>query len=79
MATEPVPGPSDDWITQREVANFLGVSPDTASIWAAAGKLRAFEHGFPCARRRYSRRLVERELQHRWDEAVRRQDGADPE
>ena len=66
---------SSDWITQREVARLLGVSPQTASTKARRGQLRRFEHGISIAgRRKYSRALVERELKICWREAVRRQD-----
>lgn len=71
-----VPVPTSDWIPQSELARMLGVSARTASLWAKADRLRRFEHGVPgCGgRRRYSRRLVERELERRWDAAVEAQD-----
>ena len=70
-----VPPPNGDWICQRDLAELLGVSERTASIWAKAGRLRRFEHGFEdCGRRKYSRTLIETELRRRWDEAVRRQE-----
>lgn len=69
------PDPGADWIYQSTVASALGISQRTASLWAREGRLRKFEHGVPaCGRRKYSRRLVERELQMRWDRAVRTQD-----
>jgi len=53
---------------------MLGVSSRTASLWASAGKLRHYEHGFPnCGRRKYSKALVELEMQTQWDRAVDRQ------
>lgn len=53
--------PLHDWANQKEVAALLGVSQKTASAWAKAGKLRAFEHGFACCGRRiYSRTLLSR-------------------
>lgn len=69
------PVPQDDWINQHALAELLSVCPRTVGNWDAAGKLAQFEHGFPsCGRRRFSRRLVERALQRRWAEAIRRQD-----
>ena len=74
VAVDPRPLPPIDWICQRQLAELLAVSERTASIWAKAGRLRPYEHGFRnCGRRKYSRCLVETELQHRWDQAVRRQ------
>jgi hypothetical protein len=74
-ADAPIPPPQEDWVTQREMAKMLGVSDRTASLWAAAGRLRRFEHGFPeCGRKKYSRALVEAELQQCWDRAVHRHD-----
>ncbi len=53
---------------------MLGVSPRTASLWASAGRLARYEHGFPnCGRRKYSKALVELEMQTQWDRAVDRQ------
>lgn len=70
-----IPSPTTDWITQRELAQVLGVSERTASLWAKAGRLEPFEHGVAtCGRRKYSKTLVQRELNNRWDEAVTRQD-----
>ena len=70
-----VPDPVSDWISQRGLAARLRISERTASLWARAGKLRCYEHGVENnARRPYSRELVERELQRRWDTAVRSQD-----
>ena len=69
------PDPSVDWIEQRELAEMVGVSPKTACCWAKEGRLAVFEHGFPhCGRRKYSRTLVRRSIQHRWQQAIRRQD-----
>ena len=68
------PNPAADWITQRELAGILGVCARTASLWAKAGRLQPFEHGFiACGRRKYSRALVQHELRRRWDEATARQ------
>lgn len=70
-----VPDPVSDWISQRGLAALLRISERTASLWARAGKLRCYEHGVENnARRPYSRELVERERQRRWDTAVRSQD-----
>jgi hypothetical protein len=76
MKTVDRPLPSEDWIPQCEVASMLAISPQTASSLAKMGRLQRFEHGVPgCGRRRkYSRRLVERELERRWDAAVEAQD-----
>jgi len=69
-----LPLPSGGWICQAELAAMLGVSPRTASLWASAGKLRGYEHGFPnCGRRKYSKALVELEMQTQWNRAVDRQ------
>lgn len=69
------PQPGTDWIYQRTLALTLGISQKTASVWAADGRLRKFEHGVPaCGRRKYSKRLVQRELQRRWERATRAQD-----
>jgi hypothetical protein len=69
------PIPQADWICQQDLAELLYISSRTAANWAAAGELAQFEHGFPsCGRRRYSRLLVERALQRRWQEAIQRQD-----
>jgi len=68
------PDPSD-WVTQSQLAQLLGVSRQTASQWARAGKLASYEHGFSnCGRRKYSQTLVERERDLRWHEALQRQD-----
>lgn len=70
---EAAPEPTSDWITQRELADFLGVCVRTASLWAKAGRLQRFEHGVIAGgRRKYSKSLIQRELQGRWDEAVSR-------
>ncbi len=56
---------------------MVGISERTASVRAAAGQLKRFEHGFPgCGNRKYSRTLVEREMQHRWAKAIKRQDNS---
>jgi hypothetical protein len=76
-AAPPTPIPRKDWICQRQLADILGISEHTASVRAKAGKLRRFEHGIPdCGRRIYSRTLVQRELEERWETAVRNQDAA---
>jgi hypothetical protein len=68
------PDPSD-WVTQTQLAQLLGVSRQTASQWARAGKLASYEHGCPnCGRRKYSRTLVDRERELCWREALDRQD-----
>ncbi len=73
--TGPVPDPGQDWITQRSLAAALGISQRTASLWAKAGRLHRYEHGMPDGgRRKYSRRLVELELERRWSRAVQLQD-----
>jgi hypothetical protein len=67
-------GPGD-WITQKELAAMLGISPKTASEWAKQGRLIRFEHGIDGAgRRRYSHLLVEREFQRCLGAAIQRQD-----
>ena len=67
--TDVAPQPQD-WITQRELAGILRVSEKTASVWAKAGRLRVFEHGFEmCGRRRYSRTLVETAIHQCWSAA----------
>lgn len=69
------PAPSKDWICQREVAHLLGISERTASVWASEGRLSRFCHRVPgVGRRQYSRELVERELQSRWEQAIRTQE-----
>lgn len=74
-----LPPPAEDWIDQLEVAGMLGFSTTTASSWAKQGKLRVFEHGVvPCGRRKYSRSLVQRQIQRGWTQAVERQDEAAP-
>ncbi len=48
-----------DWINQRQLADLLGIAPETASRWAGTGKLGIFEHGMIGAgHRKYSRQLV---------------------
>ncbi len=74
-AHEPIPDPRSDGICQKSLSEMFGYSERTASLLAKAGKLRRFEHGIPgCGRRKYSRRLVERELQRRWERAISAQD-----
>ncbi len=69
--------PRSDGIFQRSVCAVFGVSERTGSLWARQGKLRRFEHGIPgCGRRKYSRTLVERELQRRWENAVQAQEAS---
>ena len=69
------PDPKSDWCCQRLVATALGISPQAASAKARAGELRHFEHGVPgCGRRKYSRALIQRELQRRWALAIKVQD-----
>jgi len=73
-STPTPPGPSD-WIEQKTVAQLLGISPQSASDRAHRGELRQFEHGVASVgRRKYSRTLVEREIESRWREAIQRQD-----
>ncbi len=51
--------PEEDWINQRELAQLLRITPETASRWASEKKLKIFEHGMIGAgKRKYSRRLV---------------------
>jgi len=72
--TPPLPSPDTDWICQRELAELLDISERTASLWASAGKLRRFEHGFPnCGHRKYSQALVWLEMKTQWNRAVARQ------
>jgi hypothetical protein len=72
---ESVPDPRVDRICQRTLCELLGFSERTGSLLAKAGKLRRFEHGITgFGRRKYSRRLVARELRRRWERAVRVQD-----
>ena len=74
-STDPPPTPENDWICQRQVAELISISERTASVRATAGHLRRFEHGFPaCGRRKYSRALVLRELEQRWQQAIRQQE-----
>jgi hypothetical protein len=69
------PAPSKDWICQRELARLLGISERTASIRAQQGKLDRYRHGVPgMGRKAYSRELVQRDLQRRWEEAIRNQE-----
>lgn len=77
MDTDSLPNPKADWLCQRDLAQFLAISEHTASVWAAAGRFRQYEHGMSnCGRRKYSRSLLERELTCRWEAAVRNQDVA---
>ena len=74
---EALPDPADDWICQRELAESLDVTEQTASLWAKQGKLRPFEHGItPCGHRKYSRSLLRRQVERGWAQAVERQDNA---
>jgi len=70
-----IPSPASDWISQRELAQILGVCERTASLWAKSGRLQPFEHGVAASgRKKYSKSLVQQELRRRrWDEAVARQ------
>ncbi|WZO96112.1 hypothetical protein EP7_003094 [Isosphaeraceae bacterium EP7] len=71
LESRPIPDPRTDAICQREVAALFGVSERTASLQARAGRLRSYENGIPnCGRRKYSRLLVELELEGRWNRAV---------
>ena len=55
--------PAKDWITQRAIAEILGVSQRTASVWASNGRFRHYEHGCEnCGRRKYSRLLIDRHV-----------------
>ena len=77
MSDTPLPIPSADWIYQRDLAQILGFSEHTASVWAVDGRLRRFEHGVPnCGRRKYSLALVQRELSRHWEAAINYQDAA---
>jgi len=72
------PEPATDWVPMTEVARMLGVSAKTARQRARAGELDHFRHGVAgCGRRKYSRTLVRRAIEHCWEVAIRRQDGAD--
>jgi hypothetical protein len=65
----------DDWITQKELAEFFGFSQQTASIMADQGELEAYEHKVPMAgRRKYSRALIARALERCYRKAYERQD-----
>ena len=69
-----MPPPSSDWICQRDLAKLFGIVERTATIWAKAGRLRQYEHGIDnCGRRKYSRTLVDNDMQRQWGRAVRRQ------
>ena len=69
------PDPRTDWCFQRDLAEALGISAQVASTKARAGELRHFEHGVPaCGKRKYSKALIERELRHRWEHALKVQD-----
>ena len=68
------PFSAGDWLSQRELAEILGVSQRTASLWATAGRLQRYEHGFPnCGHRKYSKALLALERQTQWERAVHRQ------
>ena len=59
-----IPEPRGDWINQRELADLIGVSQRTASIWAKQGRLKRYEHGSAAGgQRKYSRRLLLLEIQ----------------
>jgi hypothetical protein len=74
------PKPATDWITASELARMLGVSAKTARLRARAGELDHFRHGVAgCGRKKYSRTLVRRTIDSRWEEAIRRQDCAEVE
>ena len=76
-ANDPTPQlvPALDWITQKDLAELLGVTAHTAAKWAKKGRLTRYEHGIDvCGRRRYSRMLVLREQRRRLELAIRRQD-----
>lgn len=67
--------PAQDWISRRELARLLGVSPQTAHAWDGSGKLKVFEHGMPGSRyRRFSRLLVERYFKRSWENAIQAQE-----
>ena len=73
--TDEAPAPGADWITQRELAEQLGISQKTASQLASKGALCVYEHGVAaCGGRRYSRALIQRDVQNRWEEAIAKQD-----
>lgn len=73
--TDEAPAPEVDWITQRELAEQLGFSQKTASQLASKGALCVYEHGVvACGGRRYSRALIQRDVQNRWEEAIAKQD-----
>lgn len=75
VTPEAMPDPRKDRICQRSLCGLFGFSERTGSLLAKSGKLRRFEHGIPgSGRRKYSRALVERELQMRWSRAVKTQD-----
>jgi predicted site-specific integrase-resolvase len=72
------PLPICDWLNQRELAQLLGVTERTASVWARRGHFRIYEHGVRgCGRRKYSRALLQHEIDQRWAEAVRRSESSD--
>ena len=55
MTNNALPLPGRDWICRRELAKLLDVSERTAFLWASAGRLQRFQHGFPCCgRKKYS-------------------------
>ncbi len=51
------PATSDDWLSIRDAANLVGVSPATLRRWSDAGEIEAFTT--PGGHRRFSRRAVE--------------------
>ncbi len=75
IPTESLPTSSDDWITQAEIARMFRTTPQTACKWAKEGRLRRYEHGIGAAgRRKYSRRLVQREYERCYQKAFDCQD-----
>ena len=64
VSSQARPDPATDWIDQRQLAALLDVSNKTASLRAARGELKQFEHGVPgCGRRKYSRALFNHVLE----------------
>ena len=62
--------PERDWINQRQLADLLGVAPETASRWSGDHKLKIFEHGMIGAgKRQYSRQLVQEYQQLKMSQA----------
>lgn len=68
-----LPNPAADWLDQSQLAEILGVTPRTAGVMAKEGKLTVYEHGIRCAgRRKYSRTLLERDIQQHHAAALSR-------